>query len=50
MGASNSSPDQEIEGDQQSSELQIFSERDKSPETSDHVPPLVCETIRLQIF
>lgn len=50
MDSQNSSKSQENEGDQQPSELPIFSEKDKSQETSDHVPPLVCETIRLQIF
>jgi hypothetical protein len=50
MDAPNSSTDQEIEGDQYPSELPIFSEKDKSHETSDRVLTLVRETIRLQIF
>jgi hypothetical protein len=29
---------------------QSLAKKDKSQETSDHVPPLVCETICLQIF
>ncbi|CAG8217176.1 unnamed protein product [Penicillium nalgiovense] len=41
MDVQNSSLDQEIEGDQQPSELPNLSEKDKSQETSDHVPPLV---------
>jgi hypothetical protein len=49
MDVQNSSPDQKIEGDQQPSELPTLSEKDISKETSDHVPPLVCETIRLKI-
>ncbi|KAJ5827547.1 hypothetical protein N7447_004310 [Penicillium robsamsonii] len=40
MDVQNSSLDQEIEGDQQPSELPNLSEKDKSQETSDHVPPL----------
>jgi hypothetical protein len=47
MDASNSSLHQEKEGDQQSSELPILDEKDKSQKNSDHVP-LVSETIQLQ--
>jgi hypothetical protein len=50
MDAQNNSTSQENEGDQQPSELPIFSEKDQSQENSDHVSPLVCETIRLYIF
>jgi hypothetical protein len=50
MDAPNSSTDQKIEGDQQPRELPTLSEKDKSQETSDHVPPLASETIRLQIL
>ncbi|OQE10595.1 hypothetical protein PENFLA_c087G00657 [Penicillium flavigenum] len=41
MDAQKISTDQEIEGDQQPSELPILSEKDESQETSDYVPPLV---------
>ncbi|KAI3281346.1 hypothetical protein DTO002I6_9845 [Penicillium roqueforti] len=38
MDAPNSSPHQEKEGDQQPSESPILGEKDKSQESSDHVP------------
>ena len=47
MDAQISSKDQEIGGDQPPSELPTLSEKDKSQESSDHVP-LVSGTIRLQ--
>jgi preprotein translocase subunit SecF len=50
MDAQNSSKAQENEGDQQPSQLPILSEKDKLQETSDHVSPLVSETIRHQMF
>ncbi|KAK9847465.1 hypothetical protein MYU51_018703 [Penicillium brevicompactum] len=50
MDAPNSSSDQEIEGDQQHSELPILREQETPQETSDHVPPMVGEMITLQIF
>jgi hypothetical protein len=46
----NSSPDQKNETEQQPRELSTLSEIDKSQGNSHHVPPLVSETIRLQIF
>lgn len=49
MDGQNSSTDQEIEGDQQPSVLPILSEKDKSQESSDHVPS-VSETIPLQML
>ena len=49
MDAQNSSTDEEIEGDQQPSVLAILSEKDRSQESSGHVP-LVSETIRLQML
>jgi hypothetical protein len=50
MDTSNSSPDQEKQGEQQPNELPILSEKDHNQEPSDHVPPLVSETIRLQML
>jgi hypothetical protein len=50
MDVQRSLPDPEIEEDQQPSEMPNLGEKDNSQETSDHVPPLVSETIRLQIF
>ena len=47
MDVQNSSLDQEMGGDQPSSELPHLDEKDKSQESSDHVP-LVSGTIRLQ--
>ena len=47
MDAPNSSPHQEKERDEQSRELPILDEKDKSQESSDQVP-LVSEMIRLQ--
>lgn len=38
MDVKDSSPDQEIEAGQQPSELPNLSEKEKSKETSDHVP------------
>ena len=49
MDASNSSPDQE-KGEQQLCELPILSDNDNNGELSDHVPPLVSETLRLRIL
>jgi hypothetical protein len=50
MDVQNSSTAQENEGDQQPSEMPNLGEKDNSQETSDHVSPLVSETIRLQNF
>ena len=50
MDVQNSSTAQENEGDQQPSEMPNLGEKDNSQKTSDHVSPLVSETIRLQIF
>lgn len=47
MDVQNSSLDQEIGGDQPSSELPYLDEKDNSQETSDHVSPLVSEMICL---
>lgn len=49
MESPNSLPDQEKQ-EQQPSELPILSDKDHNLEFSDHVPPLVSETLRLQIF
>jgi hypothetical protein len=46
MDSPNSSPDQEKQGEQQPNELPIFNDKDHTLEPSDHVPPLVSETIR----
>jgi hypothetical protein len=50
MDSPNSSPDQEKQGEQQPSELLILSDKDNNGEPSDHVPPLVSETLRLRIL
>ena len=50
MDVQNSSLDQEMGGDQPSSELPHLDEKDNSQETSDHVSPLVSEMICLQVF
>ena len=49
MDASNSSPDQ-VKGEQRPCELPNLSNKDNNVEPSDHVPPLVSETIRLQML
>jgi hypothetical protein len=49
MDASNSSPDQE-KGEQRPCELPNLSNKDSNLEPSDHVLPLVSETLRLQIL
>lgn len=49
MESPNSSPDQEKE-EQQPSELPILSDKDNNVEPSDHVLPLVSETLWLQIL
>jgi hypothetical protein len=46
MDAPNSSTNQEVERDQQLSELPILNEKEKPQETSDYVP-LVSEQIQL---
>jgi hypothetical protein len=50
MDSPNSSPDQKKEGEQQPSELPSLGDKDNPPVTSNHVLPLVCEMIWLQIF
>jgi hypothetical protein len=50
MDSPNSSPDQEKQGEQQPNELPILNDKDNNVEPSDHVPPLVSETIRLQML
>ena len=49
MDAANSSSDQE-KGEQQPDELPSLSDKDNNVEPSDHVLPLVSETLRLQIL
>jgi hypothetical protein len=49
MNAQTSSKDKEIGGDQPPSELPTLSEKDKSPESSDHVP-FMSEMIRPQLL
>jgi hypothetical protein len=49
MDASNSSPDQE-KREQRPCELPNLSNKDNNVEPSDHVPPLVSETIQLQML
>ena len=50
MDSPNSSPDQEKQGEQQPNELPILNDKDHNLEPSDHVPPLVSETLRLRIL
>jgi hypothetical protein len=50
MVSPNSSPDQEKQGEQQPNELPILNDKDNNVEPSDDVPPLVSETIRLQML
>jgi hypothetical protein len=50
MDSPNSSPGQEKQGEQQPSELPILNDKDRNLEPSDHLPPLVSETIRLQML
>jgi hypothetical protein len=45
-----SSPDQEKQGEQQPNELPMLNDKDHNPESSDYVPPLVSETLRLRIL
>jgi hypothetical protein len=47
---SNSSPEEEKGGEQQPGELPILSDKDNNGEPSDHVSPLVSETLRLRIL
>jgi hypothetical protein len=47
MAFPNSSPDQEKQGEQQPNELPILNDKDHNLEPSDHVPPLVSETLRV---
>ena len=50
MDSPNSSPDQEKQGEQQPNELPILNDKGNNVDPSDHVPPLVSETIRLQML
>jgi hypothetical protein len=50
MDPPNSSLDQEKQREQQSSELPILNDKDNTLESSDPVPSLVSETIRLQML
>jgi hypothetical protein len=50
MDSPNSSPDQEKQGEQQPNELPILNDKDHNLEPSDHVPPLVSKTLRLQML
>jgi hypothetical protein len=50
MDSPNSSPDQGKQGEQQPSELSMLNDKDHNLESSDHVPPLVSETLRLQML
>jgi hypothetical protein len=50
MDSPNSSPDQEKQGEQQPNELPILKTLSHNLESSDHVPPLVSEILRLRIL
>jgi hypothetical protein len=50
MDSPNSSSDQEKQGEQQPNELPILNDKGNNVDPSDHVPPLVSETIRLRIL
>ncbi|KAI1828818.1 hypothetical protein DTO027I6_10282 [Penicillium roqueforti] len=50
MDSPNSSSDQEKQGEQQPNELPILNDKGNNVDPSDHVPPLVSETVRLRIL